>query len=108
MKLCDKNKETKNESKTNTKEINGDDGSNDSVLTKVKKFAEGVSNFVLGDQSQEEKSLEKQDIKNCTEHNMDDRVWVYINDKLYGGYIKYIGRVPGGTETLAGIRLVST
>jgi hypothetical protein len=101
--------ETKSESKTDTKEVNGTDESNSGVFTKVKKFAEGLSNFVLGEQSHEENSQfyssEKQDKDNAG-HEIDGRAWVYINDKLYGGRIKYIGRIPGGKETCAGIRLV--
>ncbi|CAB3988895.1 ubiquitin carboxyl-terminal hydrolase CYLD isoform X3, partial [Paramuricea clavata] len=108
LRLCEDQIETKNESKTDTKEVNITDESNSGVFTKVKKFAEGLSNFVLLEQSQEENlqfyPSEKQD-KNNAGHEIDDKVWIYINDKLYGGHIKYIGQIPGGRETYAGIRL---
>ena len=42
-----------------------------------------------------------------TGHKIDDKVWVYINDELCGGFLKYIGRVPGGGgDILAGIHMV--
>ena len=42
-----------------------------------------------------------------TGHKLDDKVWVFINDELCGGFLKYIGRVPGGgSATLAGINMV--
>ncbi|CAB3986438.1 ubiquitin carboxyl-terminal hydrolase CYLD-like [Paramuricea clavata] len=106
LRLCEDQMETKSESKTDTKEANGTEESNSGVLIKVKRFAEDLSNFVLGEQPQEENfySSEKQN-KNNAGYEINDRVWTYVNDKLYGGCIKYIGRVPGGRETYAGIRL---
>ena len=41
-------------------------------------------------------------------HKINDRVWVYINDKPHAGQIKYIGRVPGFDDFLAGIEMVGT
>jgi hypothetical protein len=105
LKLCDNQGETKNKSKSDT---SGADDTSNGVLTKFRKLTEGVSNFLLGEQPQEHNSLGKQEFKNNTDHKMDDRVWAFINDKLYGGYLKYIGRVPGDAVLYAGIQLVST
>ena len=92
--------ETKDEKETN----------DENLLTKVKhKLAEGwssFSNLVLpAEQSNEENCLKQED--KATGHKLDDKVWVFIDDKPCGGYLKYIGRVPGGGGgTLAGIYMV--
>ena len=70
----------------------------ENLLAKVKhKIVEGfsnLSNMVLP-------------AEQLSGHKLEDRVWVFIDDKLCGGYLKYIGRVPGGGgETLAGIHMV--
>ena len=70
----------------------------ENLLTKVKhKIVEGFSNLSNFVSTAEQLSG----------HKLEDRVWVLIDDKLCGGYLKYIGRVPGGGgETLAGIYMV--
>ena len=83
----------------------------ENLLTKVKhKIVEGfsnLSNMVLQAEQPNEENCSKLEDK-ATGHKVEDRVWVYIGDKLCGGYLKYIGRVPGGRgETLAGIYMVS-
>ncbi len=76
------------------------------MLTKVKnKIVEGISSLISpGEQPDQENSLEKQ--KNTAGHQVGDRVWVYINDKLCGGFIRYIGRISGGRGLHVGIELV--
>lgn len=103
--------ETKSESKTDTKEVNGTDESNSGIFTKVKKLAEGLSNLVLGEQPHENSlDMQKKSAEQALDagHQMDDRVWVYVGDKLCAGFIRYIGRIPGGKEILVGIELVGT
>lgn len=92
--------ETKDEKET------GDEN----ILTKVKhKLAEGwsnLSNLVSPSEQPNEENFSKQEDK-TTGHKLDDRVWVYIDEKLCRGVLKYIGRVPGGGgETFAGIYMV--
>ncbi len=75
------------------------------MLTKVKNIiVEGISSLISPEETDQENSLEKQ--KNTAGHQVGDRVWVYVNDKLCGGFIRYIGRVPGGKDILVGIELV--
>ena len=82
----------------------------ENLLTKVKqKILEGFSNLSntasTAEQANEENCSKLED--KTTGHKLSDRVWVYIDDKLCGGYLKYIGRVPGGGGgTLAGIHMV--
>ena len=40
-------------------------------------------------------------------HRVEDPVWVFINDKPQRGVIRFIGRVPGGQDIMAGIEMVS-
>ena len=76
------------------------------MLTKVKnKIVEGISSLISpGEQPVQGNSLEKQ--MNTAGHQVGNRVWVYIVDKLCGGFIRYIGRIPGGKDILVGIELV--
>ena len=77
----------------------------ESMLVKVKnKSVEGISSLIAPEETDQENSLEKQ--KNTAGHQVGDRVWVYVNDKFCGGFIRYIGRVPGGKDILVGIELV--
>ena len=82
----------------------------ESILTKVKnRLAEGFSNFSnlvsTSGQPNEEHCSKLED--ETTGHKLNDKVWVFINDELCGGVLKYIGRVPGGGgEIHAGIYLV--
>lgn len=77
------------------------------MLVKFKnKIVEGITSLIApGEQQDQENSLEKK--INSAGHQEGDRVWVYVEDKLCAGCIRYIGRVPGGKETYAGIELVS-
>ena len=82
----------------------------ENLLTKFKhKIVEGfsnLSNMVLPAEQANEENCSKLEDK-TTGHKLEDRVWVYIDDGLCGGYLKYIGRVPGGGgETFAGIYMV--
>lgn len=102
--------ETKNEHKTDKKEVNAADEGSGGIITKFKKLAGDVTNYVLGDEdsSSEKQKKSNQSSVNKYGHQIDDRVWIFINDKLLAGRVRYIGRPPGGKETLAGIELVST
>ena len=111
LRLCEDQTETKSEGKTDTKEVNGTDESNSGMFTKVKKLAEGLSNLVLGEQQRENSlDMQKKSAEQALDagHQLDDRVWVYVGDKLCAGSIRYIGRIPGGKEILVGIELVGT
>ena len=75
------------------------------MLTKVKnKIIESISSLISPEQPDQENSSEEQ--KNTAGHQVGDRVWVYVGEKLCGGFIRYIGRVPGGRGLHVGIELV--
>ena len=82
------------------------DGTDENVITKFKnKIVESITSLITpGEPPEQENGTEKK--TNSGGLQQGDRVWVYVDDKLCGGHIRYIGRVPGGKETLAGIELV--
>ena len=79
----------------------------ESILAKVKhKIVESLSNLMAVSEQPNEENCSKQEDE-TTGHKLDDKVWVFINDELCGGFLEYIGRVPGGGgEIHAGIYLV--
>ena len=85
------------------KEPDDDEG----ILTKVKNKLVQSLLYLLSPMGQpNEENCSKQEDE-TTGHKLDDKVWVFINDELCGGFLKYIGRVPGGgREILAGIHMV--
>ncbi len=91
--------------KIDTKQVNAVDGNNSGIFDIVgagKKLVAGISNFVSGEKLDETTSFEEH-----SGHKLDDRVWVYIQDKAQCGIIKYIGRIPKeGDQIFAGILLV--
>ena len=84
------------------------DGTDENMFVKFKnRIVGGITSLIMpGEQPDQENSLGKK--TNSAGHQEGDRVWMYVEDKLCAGYIRYIGRVPGGKETYAGIELVGT